>query len=224
MRIRLPAPVIDAAMRVFDVEASTQLATLESRALEYAFAVSRAVAVGRGRVLDVGCTSSRNYLPIVLAFLDFDVVGLDTRDFLFRHPRFEFVKADIRDTGLAGASFDIVCAISTLEHIGLAGRYGVHEDDPEGAARAVREVARLLRPRGSFVLTLPFGRAEVVGSLHRVYDQATLDGLVQGWDRVDERYFWRDGAGVWTACAAAEAGAARNGVRHGLVLLHVRKP
>jgi SAM-dependent methyltransferase len=223
VRIKLPAPLIDAAMRVFDVEASTQLASLESRALEYAFAVNRAVACGRGRILDVGCTSSRNYLPVVLAFLDFNVVGLDTRDFLFRHPRFEFVKADIRDTGLPGASFDCVCAISTLEHIGLSGRYGVDREDPEGALSAVREIGRLLRAGGAFVLTLPFGRAEVVGSLHRVYDGAQLDRLVQGWDRVEERYFWRDESGIWTACTAAEAGAARHAERHGLALLHVRK-
>ena len=53
---------------------------------------------------------------------------------------------DMTDTGLAPASFDCVVAVEVLEHV---------DDD----ATFVRNVARVLRPGGTFVMTTPNGDA-----------------------------------------------------------------
>jgi len=62
-------------------------------------------------------------LSIELACLGFKVYGLDVSNYKLTRPNFTFVKEDIRSTSFPNNFFDIVIAISTIEHIGL-GYYG----------------------------------------------------------------------------------------------------
>jgi len=76
-----------------------------------------------------------------------------------------------------------------IEHVGL-GRYG-DPLDPEGSAKAARELARVLAPGGHLYLSAPVGRARVCFNAHRVFDPQALPqsfpGLrVAGFSFVDD--------------------------------------
>jgi SAM-dependent methyltransferase len=97
-------------------------------------------------------------------------------------PNLSFEIADGRALPYADASFDHAYSISVLEHI-------------DGDAQALRELARVLRPEGRLVLTMPHAReafdeyrtsatyAEEAGTagrflFQRWYDEARVDSLL----------------------------------------------
>lgn len=96
-----------------------------------------------GRALDVGCGDSLLFTALLRRY---QVYGVDlTFHNLAHHPRLRFIQADIRFAPFASATFDIVIAISTLEHIG----------DEARTAAAVAELYRLLKGEGRALVTLP---------------------------------------------------------------------
>jgi SAM-dependent methyltransferase len=73
---------------------------------------------------------------------------------------------DVLDLGDLGA-FDLVVAISTLEHVGR----DEEPRDPDKAVEAIRALEQLLAPGGRLVLTVPVG-------YHERLDAALSDGTV----------------------------------------------
>lgn len=146
----------------------------------------------QGRVLDVGCVSSR--LPIQLASLGYEVYGIDLSLYApVAHPNFHFYKEDLFQWK-PPVQFDVVILLSTLEHMGH-GAYG-DAKIASGDARTVRLISEWLAPHGQVLVSVPFGKAGAIAK-HRVYDSAGLAELFPGgsfrW--VNERYFRRhDGA------------------------------
>lgn len=198
-KLKLSPRLIRLAYHFFDVEASEEAAPPYRQIIEYSFIIQKLDSMKRGKVLDVGCTARVNYLPAALAWLGWEVWGIDLRGFKFRHPNFHFVSGDLRNTNFPDNFFDVVYAAFTLQHLGLSGRYGVTEEDPEGDVKAVREIARILRPNGILLCTLPYGReAKIVKPLHRIYDKSSLERLFRGWVRKDELYYCLDSDGYWT--------------------------
>jgi SAM-dependent methyltransferase len=168
----------------------------DARVIEYAFAISKLVGMHKGKVLDVGCTDSGNILPLLLTSLGWDVYGIDNREYKFQHPNFHFSHCDIRKSPFPNRFFDYVCAISTVEHIGLKGRYGVTEDELSGDREAIAEIGRIIAPDGTLLMTIPFGIKRLVRPIERVYDTAMLDNLLSGWKRREERYYVQE-KGLW---------------------------
>jgi len=75
-----------------------------------------------------------------------------------------------------------VIALSTIEHIGLTCEgYGTTADDPEGDRKAIEGCMRALKPGGTLLLTVPFGKSENRG-WYRIYDDESLDRLLDGID------------------------------------------
>jgi predicted SAM-dependent methyltransferase len=108
------------------------------------------------------------------------------------------VLEDIRNTSFADSLFDAVYAVSTLEHLGLSGRYGVTQEDLEGDVKALKEIGRILRPGGTLLCTVPFGReAKVIKPLQRVYDRLSLERLFRDWLKKDEVYYYQNSDGWW---------------------------
>lgn len=138
-----------------------------------------------GRVLDVGCVSSR--LPIQLASLGYAVHGIDLRPYAYRHPNLRFEQTDLFRWSV-GQPFDIVLLVSTLEHLGL-GAYG-DEARPDADREAVERLGRWLVPGGQLLVSVPFGRAGVTPK-HRIYDAGRLADLFADFARVGEAYFER---------------------------------
>ncbi len=193
------------ASRFVDLEVLEE-ALLNSRLIEYPFVLQRMVPMPPGVVLDIGCTDGGNFLAPTLAALGWDVYGLDIRHFKFSHPRFHFVRGDIRRTKFSDDFFDCVYSVSTMEHIGLAGRYGVTECNDGGDFLAMREVQRVLKPGGVFFLTIPYGAGGIVKPLERIYNRERLLRLVDGWTLRYASYRYLDNEGLWKEVSEEAAG------------------
>ena len=128
------------------------------------------------RLLDVGCDEST--LALELASNGYEVTAIDVRPYPLRHPNLTVVQGDICDSGLPSDFFDGVISLSTIEHIGL-GAYGDSRSDL--LATALSEIRRLLKPRGKFLITAPFGRSTIT-ELHRVFDSEGLREVLAGFE------------------------------------------
>jgi SAM-dependent methyltransferase len=160
-----------------------------SRYLELPWALRELRSRGGQRVLDL---ASPKLLAVVLARDGLEVTSIDElpseieawRALAGDQPRLTFQVADGRAVPFEEASFDHACSISVLEHIA----------EP-GDEQALRELARVVRPGGRVLVTLPHSReyredwrddpAYVdhgpIGGRHffqRWYDDARLDRLV----------------------------------------------
>lgn len=169
------------------------------RVVEYPF-VFQHLGRANGLVLDLGCCHSR--LPIALASRGFPVIGMDFNPYAFAHPRLRTVRGDILHAPFGDDTVSAVLAISVIEHIGI-GHYG----DPTGTGAdlsAVREIARVLRPGGRAIITVPFGRP-LTNDWMRVYDAARLRALLAPL-RVEEADYAVSRNGLWAPAAEEEAG------------------
>jgi SAM-dependent methyltransferase len=138
----------------------------------------------RGKVVDVGCTSSQ--LALELACLGYEVTGIDLRVYPFTHRNLTFEQCDVLHSQIPSASQDVAILISVLEHMGL-GSYGDARGVDDRAFLA--SVARLVRADGTVLVTVPFGKASEC-SWYRVYDASRLLRLIGGY-RVKECLFAR---------------------------------
>ncbi len=144
------------------------------------------------KVLDLGCCES--LLPLELASNGYSVLGIDFRPYSLSHPQFDFLRGDLCHLPLKKESFDVVCSLSTLEHIGI-GHYGDAQGAEFSDRRGIEEIIRILRLGGRLILTVPFGRPGV-NAVHRVYGKETLSELLEGM-RVIHQSFAVKGPAGW---------------------------
>ena len=199
----------------FALQASHRLAAHDGdlhgdRYVEWSFCFAR-LADGPGTTLDFG--ADIGFLALAAAQRGHRVVALDRLPSAlpYEHERVEVAQADILDRPLAGRTFDQIINCSSIEHVGLAGRYGSGEV-PDGDLEAMSTLRDLLGPGGRMILTIPVGRDLVVPPKHRIYGAERLPRLLHGF-RVDEEQFWTKREAAWTASdretALATQGSAR---------------
>jgi|SRR5437660_2043986 len=157
-------------------------------------------ATDRRRLLDVGCGYSR--LDCVLHFLGYETYAIDVNE-----PRYVFAeiqrfkKADITERPFPENFFDVIIAISTLEHLGI----GAFEDPliEDGDLLAMKQMHDMLRVNGEVLLTGPFSPRPLL-TWHRFYDPSRLDLLKRGFKVVKETYYVNRGR-RWSAVSLDEA-------------------
>jgi SAM-dependent methyltransferase len=111
-----------------------------------------------GRVLEVGHAHAElAYLAALVAEQPGELVGVDLAEADI--PGMDTVCADVRELPFDDRSFDQVLLVSTLEHVGADNSvYGLDlEVDTPGPLTALRELRRVLHPRGSLIVTVPLG-------------------------------------------------------------------
>ena len=138
------------------------------------------------RILDVGGAESR--LSKFLAEQGFDVYVIDIREDDYGSAR--FIKANILEYDFPEGFFDVIVAISTVEHVGLPC-YGQELIDRDGDVKTVKKLWCWLKPGGLLLLTLPFGIPHHPPDFERVYNLETLRSRVLsvGWDVVEVRFY-----------------------------------
>ena len=163
-----------------------------------------------GEVLDFG--SGDAPLGLIAAMKGGSVTALDLQQihspYAMRRLRAE--KGDILAFDFAGKQFDLIINCSSIEHVGLAGRYG-NRDEPDGDLIAMGRLRQVLRiPGGMMLLTIPVGNDLVVRPWHRVYGIRRLGLLLKGF-RVVDKEFWskRSGSNLWVQVSEEEAFSVR---------------
>jgi len=86
---------------------------------------------------------------------------------------------------------------STVEHVGLVGRYGVTENRPDGDLEAMARLRELMKPGGIMLLTIPVGRDAVFAPLCRVYGRERLPLLLEGYIVEKEAFWVKDRENRW---------------------------
>lgn len=169
---------------------------LRERDIEWSWIVGK-MGNGPGEALDFG--NGGSYLSLVAARRGYQVTAVDLLpvDWLYRHPNLRFLMGDIVSLNLPRASFDLIINCSSIEHVGLAGRYGVTEGNPNGDLEAMAVLMDLCKDGGIMLLTTPVGKDTVFRPLHRVYGEERLPRLIEGWEIREEEYWVKDETNHW---------------------------
>lgn len=169
------------------------------RDVEYSF-VAAQMPHGPGEALDFGCRDS--YLSLIAAFRGFRVMALDLERQVFpwHHPRVHFIGDDLFKLALPQNQFDLIINCSSVEHVGLVGRYRVTEERPNGDLEAMEHLRKLMRSEGMMLLTIPVGQDSVFLPLHRVYGRERLPRLLEGYRVIHEEFWVKDLENRWVPC------------------------
>jgi len=152
---------------------------------------------GPGEALDFGTGGS--HLALMAAQRDFNVTAVDLEpvQWPYVHPRLRFIQGDILKLPLPREHFDLVINCSTVEHVGLVGRYGVTENRPDGDLEAMAHLQGLMKPGGVMLLTVPVGQDAVFAPLCRVYGRERLPRLLDGYIVEKEAFWVKDQENCW---------------------------
>lgn len=159
--------------------------------------VSSQIPSGEGEALDFGPGGS--FLGLIAAQRGFKVTAVDLVPIQwdYVHPRLQFICGDILKLSLPTKHFDLVINCSTIEHVGLAGRYGVTQNNPDGDLEAIAHLREIMKPGGTMLLTIPVGRDAVFAPFHRVYGAQRLPRLLKGYTVEKEAFWVKDSQNRW---------------------------
>jgi hypothetical protein len=173
------------------------------RDVEWAF-VAAHLPRGPGAALDFGPGGSA--LSLLAAEAGFAVTSVDLEPVRppYVHPAIQYLQGDLLELELE-QEFDVVINCSTVEHVGLRGRYGVVKENASGDLEAMARLRSLLKPNAPMLLTVPVGRDAVFEPQCRVYGDERLSRLLGGYRIEVQRYWLKDAANRWVASGRDEA-------------------
>lgn len=185
---------------------------LDERVVEYPWTFSR-LPLGEARILDAGSVLNNGFLvahPLIRT-KTLHIITLVPEGRCHCAAAVSHLYEDLRAIPISNGYYDIVVCISTLEHVGMDNTLfrGPAEDAPDDYLVAVREMRRVLKPGGVFLLTVPFGPYMHFGTF-QLFDRRRIEKVVAAFapSHIEETYF-RYTAHGWTAadastCADAE--------------------
>jgi hypothetical protein len=168
-------------------DAGAALTLSGDRDLEWSWVIAQAPTDSK-RVLDFGPGNSTT--PIALSFIGDEVVAFDlnTPEIPYGVENVRHVLGDITSPPPGLGEFDLIINCSTIEHVGLPGRYGSTEVS-DGDLIGMKNLLHMLSDKGRMVMTIPVGIDGVFLPNHRVYGLDRLPKLLDGYKIETERYF-----------------------------------
>jgi len=174
------------------------------RAVEWSF-LSREMPRGPGEAIEFGC--EQGYLSLLAAENGFHVIANDLQHqtFAWVHPNVEFRQGDFLKAGFAHNSFDLAINCSSVEHVGVAGRYGIEVDRDDGDIDVMNRLAQILKLGGLLLMTAPCGRDSVLKPWCRVYGSKRLPRLLAAFNVAKQEYWIKNQTNQWERCATERA-------------------
>ncbi len=170
------------------------------RDLEYPWVIKN-VDITSGKLLDIGSTIGQMLYDVLPKEIEINAINLNAQKDV---PNVTQYEGDIRGTDIKSENFDIITCISTLEHIGVEGRYKVVGDD-DGDIKAMKEMHRLLKKNGKLILTVPYGAKDVL-PINKLYNKERMKKLFKGYEVVNEEYLkYNSKHGIWLTVSEQEA-------------------
>lgn len=174
------------------------------RYVEWSF-LSSQIPEGPGEAIDFGCENG--YMSLLAAQKRFHVHACDLQQqqFLWKHPNVEFVLGDFLRLDFPRNHFDLIINCSSVEHVGVAGRYGISAPQQDGDLEVMVRFSELLKHQGVVLMTAPCGRDAVMAPWCRVYGQKRLPKLLAPFRVARECYWLKDGENRWVETSREEA-------------------
>lgn len=131
------------------------------------------------RVLEIGCSEYPWLVQAVKSWPAMTFTGIDWRA-AFAPPSATVIKGDVLTHAFPPESFDWINSISAIEHIGL-GHYSRDPLDSDGDSKTIARCWDWLAPGGWLSFDVPYnpGKYEVVGTSHRIYDDAAIESRLK---------------------------------------------
>jgi SAM-dependent methyltransferase len=166
------------------------------RNIEWSF-LSREMPDGPGEALDFGC--EYGYMSLFAGQKGFHVLAVDLQEKLFTwsHPLVDFRQGDFLKMNLPRNHYNLVINCSSVEHVGITGRYGVAVEQNDGDIEVMQRFAEILKPKGLLLMTTPCGRDAVLAPWNRVYGRQRLPKLLGPFRILKESYWIKDAENRW---------------------------
>jgi len=173
------------------------------RDAEYRFTTDHILELPGHECLDVG-PGKRAALGVYARDKGWDVKAVDIN--VDRQiPGITWYHAALAKMAFDPEQFRLILNISSLEHFGIPGRYGITRFQEDVDIQAMELMCNWLSPAGRMILTLPVGPDTIFAPHHRIYGRR-LDRLLEGYNTIDAR-FWnkQDGIDLFRPCSAGDA-------------------
>jgi SAM-dependent methyltransferase len=169
------------------------------RSVEWTF-LSKEMGNGPGQALEFGCENG--YLSLLAAQKGFHVsaVDLEPQSFTWVHPLVKFRQGDFLTMDLPSNHYDLVINCSSVEHVGVAGRYGITVEQEGGDIEVMERFAKILKHGGIVLMTAPCGQDAVLAPWCRVYGRQRLPKLFSFFSLVKETFWVKNAENQWTIC------------------------
>ena len=155
---------------------------LDERAVEYPWIFSK-INFKNEKVLDAGSTFNFDFIVnhAKIKNKSLTIYTFAPENVSFNQNRISYVYGDLRDMYFKDEIFDIVISQSTIEHIGMDNSmYGYELDYNTNIETksyqyliAIKEMLRVLKPKGNLLLTFPYGKFENHGFFQQFDDEMT---------------------------------------------------
>lgn len=148
---------------------------LHSRCIEYPYCASK-ISEEDQKILDIGAAKADRAWIAWLEELPMQIHSLDYDASAEESDKIQSICSDVRATPYPDDYFDVVTAVSVIEHIGLTDpqvkKWAKPYVDENGDLEAVKEIARILKPGGKLLMTVPFGKQAglILNKQARSYD------------------------------------------------------
>ncbi len=113
----------------------------------------------------IDIASSLTFCTMVSAFIP--VEFYDYRPAMLALSNLECKRGDLAALPFPDHSVESLSCMHVVEHVGL-GRYG-DPLDPDGDLKAIAELKRVLKPKGSLLFVTPVGKPNIRFNAHRIY-------------------------------------------------------
>ena len=116
---------------------------------------------------------------------------IDIRPITLTLPDLSFIEGNILKLPFEDKTIPSLSSICVVEHIGL-GRYG-DTLDPFGSEKAIKELIRVLAPRGNLFISVPIDTVnKIYFNAHRAFTREYILELFEELNLIEERYIYGD--------------------------------